>query len=33
MAAPLTLPTDRYDDWLAWLPGFVAGVVTFGVYT
>ena len=24
MAAPLALPTDRYDDWLAWLPGFVA---------
>ncbi|RYP81379.1 nucleotidyltransferase domain-containing protein [Nocardioides guangzhouensis] len=24
MAAPLALPTDRYDDLLAWLPGFVA---------
>lgn len=24
MAAPPTLPTDRYDDWLAWLPTYVA---------
>jgi hypothetical protein len=25
MSAPAALPTDRYDDWLAWLPGHVAG--------